>query len=53
MRMTFSIIIVAVMGFCLSINAQNKMILNAEQGEHVISKHIYGKGADFCNNSGS
>ena len=27
---------------CLSVSAQNKLILNADQGEYVISKHIYG-----------
>ena len=29
-------------GFCLSLNAQNKLILNADQGQYKISKHIYG-----------
>ena len=38
--------IVATMGFYASAQAQNKMILNAEQGEHVISKHIYGHFAE-------
>ena len=35
-------ILVATLGLYMSVNAQNKMILNADQGEHLISKHIYG-----------
>ena len=34
--------VVAALGFCVSVHAQNKMSLNADQGEHKISKHIYG-----------
>jgi len=34
--------IASAMMFCTAIQAQNKVILNANQGEYVISKHIYG-----------
>ncbi len=34
--------IVMAVGFALSMNAQNKMSLNADQGQYQISKHIYG-----------
>ena len=34
--------IVMAVGFALSLNAQNKMSLNADQGQYQISKHIYG-----------
>jgi len=33
---------VVALGLFVSAGAQNKMILNAEQGEYKISKHIYG-----------
>lgn len=33
---------VALIVLCMSVSAQNKMILNAEQGKYQISKHIYG-----------
>ncbi len=36
------LIIVSGLVFCLTGSAQSKLILNAEQGEHQISKHIYG-----------
>jgi len=40
--MAIRFITIATLGFCLNLNAQNKMILNADQGEYLISKHIYG-----------
>jgi len=46
MKTKFAAATAVIMGFCLSMNAQNKMILNADQGEHVISKHIYGHFAE-------
>jgi len=46
MKLKIFLAILTVMGFCLSMNAQNKMILNADQGEHKISKHIYGHFAE-------
>ena len=46
MKIKFISAIVATMGCFLSMNAQNKMFLNADQGEHVISKHIYGHFAE-------
>ena len=41
-----NIFLVVVMGLCLNLNTQNRMILNAEQGEHTISRHIYGHFAE-------
>ena len=46
MKIKFILAIVVVMGFCMNMNAQNKMILNADQGEQKISKHIYGHFAE-------
>ena len=45
MKTKFTLVVMA-MGLCLSMSAQNKMILNYEQGEYVISKHIYGHFAE-------
>jgi len=41
MKIRFLLIVMG-LGMGVSIRAQSKMILNADQGEHVISKHIYG-----------
>ena len=45
MRTKFVLTTVAAF-FCICISAQNRMYLNAEQGEHQISKHIYGHFAE-------
>ena len=42
MKNRFFTAIVLAIGFSMSIHAQNKMILNADQGQYQISKHIYG-----------
>ncbi len=34
--------VVSILGCCVAIQAQNKMTINADQGNQVISKHIYG-----------
>jgi alpha-N-arabinofuranosidase len=32
----------AILGFSISVSAQNKLVVNADQGKETISKHIYG-----------
>ena len=39
-------VIAGMLGFGTMVNAQNKLILNADQGEHQINKHIYGHFAE-------
>ena len=50
MKTRFTLAVALLVGASLSINAQNKMILNAEQGEYQISKHIYGHFAEHLGN---
>jgi alpha-N-arabinofuranosidase len=42
MRKVFLFYIVAIWGMSLPLSAQNQLIINADQGKDVISKHIYG-----------
>ena len=46
MKTKLSLTIAVVMGFVFSMSAQNKMSLNAEQGQYKINKHIYGHFAE-------
>ncbi|MDR3094292.1 MAG: alpha-N-arabinofuranosidase [Bacteroidales bacterium] len=42
MKKVFLYYIVALLGMLVPVQAQNKLIINADQGKEVISKHIYG-----------
>jgi alpha-N-arabinofuranosidase len=42
MKKVFSFCIVAILGIIFPAQAQNKLVVNADQGTQVISKHIYG-----------
>ncbi|MDR2928075.1 MAG: alpha-N-arabinofuranosidase [Cytophagaceae bacterium] len=50
MKIKFLLTTVAVMVLCINLNAQNKMVLNAEQGKYQISKHIYGHFSEHLGN---
>ncbi|GHT63080.1 alpha-N-arabinofuranosidase [Bacteroidia bacterium] len=42
MKKVFLFCIVAALGILYPIQAQNKLVVNADQGKEIISKHIYG-----------
>jgi alpha-N-arabinofuranosidase len=42
MKRRFLFQILAILGFSLPVFAQNKLVINADQGKETISKHIYG-----------
>jgi alpha-N-arabinofuranosidase len=42
MKKRFLFQILAILGFSLPVSAQNKLVVNADLGKDVISKHIYG-----------
>ena len=42
MKKTILTFIIAIFSFCIPLFAQSKLIVNADQGKEIISKHIYG-----------
>jgi alpha-N-arabinofuranosidase len=42
MKRRFLFQTLAILGFSISVSAQNKLVVNADQGKETISKHIYG-----------
>jgi alpha-N-arabinofuranosidase len=42
MKKTFLLCTISILGMCISGQAQNKLVVNADQGKEIISKHIYG-----------
>ncbi|MDR2774286.1 MAG: alpha-N-arabinofuranosidase, partial [Tannerella sp.] len=42
MNRKFLFQILAILGFSISVSAQNKLVVDADQGKETISKHIYG-----------
>ena len=42
MKKRFLFLLVSILGFNFQVSAQNKLVVNADQGKETISKHIYG-----------